>query len=400
MRLRTNQSSGRSDPLPRAGPPTGVAPERRHILLAMRWYRRQLHEGVAAYCREHRWVLDSLDHSPDLSHAKQWDGIILLHQSVPGFAGLLRRRVPVLTLAMDEQGRVRLPSVVQDQEAIGAMGALHLLERGYPKLLFCGYRDGICSARFQGLQQAARQHGAAVRQLVLPHRAPAGAGTDFTQQWLAARLREEEPPFAVLAAHDLLAMTVLDACEAANLRTPEQVAVLGVDNEEIICSCARVPLSSVDNDLFRHGYEAAQLLGRLLEGAAAPAHPILIPPRRVVVRASTDAIAARDSRLARILQHLHEHLNDPTLSVKTLGLRSGLSRRRLETLFEEAGLKPPGQVIHEVRLRRACAQLADGNQTVQQIAKACGFASPGSFGRYFRQVKGVSPEVWRRTGKH
>jgi LacI family transcriptional regulator len=249
------------------------------------------------------------------------------------------------------------------------------------------------------MRQAARDQGASIRQIVLPHRTPAGAGADITHQWLAARLRAEEPSFAVLAAHDLLAMTVLDAREAADLRTPEQVAVLGVDNDEIICGCARVPLSSVDNDLFRHSYEAAQLLGRLLDGEVAPAQPILIPPRRVVVRGSTDAIAARDPRLTSILQHLHEHLDDPTLSVKTLCLRSGLSRRKLETLFDQASLKSPGQVIHEVRLRRACAQLAAGDQTVQQIAAACGFASAGSFGRYFHQVKEVSPEAWRRVAK-
>lgn len=378
--------------------PSGAS-TRRHILLAMHCYRRQLHEGVAAYCREHRWALDSLDHSPELSRGRQWDGIILLHSRVPDFAGFFRLGVPVVTLAMDDSGRVRLPAVLQDQVAIGAMGALHLLERGYRRLLFCGYCDAICRARYEGLRRAVCEHGATVRKIVVPQRIPAGAGTNSRQSWLAARFRQEKPPFAVVAAQDLLAMTVLDACEEAEYRTPEQVAVLGVDNEEIICGCARVPLSSVDNNLFRHGYEAAQLLGRLMAGERPPARPLLVSPRRVVVRGSTDTVAAQDPRLAGILQDLHEHLDDPDITVKTLCLRHGFSRRALEVLFHKAALKPPGQVIHELRLRRACVYLAQGQQTVQQIASACGFASAGSFCRYFRQVKGTSPEAWRRGGE-
>ena len=363
----------------------------------MRYYRRRLHEGVAAFCRAQRWVLDSLDHSPDLNQANQWDGIILLHQRVPELQDLLRKQTPLVTLAMDESGGIRPPAVLQDHAAIGALGARHLLERGFRRLVFCGYEDAISHARYRGMRAEAQKQGAAYREVSLPHRAPATGGSDFIHQWLGAHLLGEATPFAVLAAHDLLGVTVMDACHAAGLKLPEEVSVLGVDNEEIICDCACVPLSSVDNNLFQHGYEAASLLGKLMRGEAPPDQPRLIAPRRVVVRASTDTIAAENPQLAAILQHLHEHLDDPNLSVKTLCLRSGLSRRTLEMLFSEAQLKPPGQVIHEVRLRRACALLADGDQTVQQIATACGFASPGSFGRYFRQVKGASPEAWRRA---
>jgi LacI family transcriptional regulator len=247
------------------------------------------------------------------------------------------------------------------------------------------------------MRAEAQKQGAAHREISLPHRPPASGGSDFIHQWLGAHLLGEATPFAVLAAHDLLGVTVMDACHAAGLKLPEEVSVLGVDNEEIICDCASVPLSSVDNNLFQHGYEAASLLGKLIRGEAPPDRPRLIAPRRVVVRASSDTIAAENPQLAAILQHLHEHLDDPNLSVKTLCLRSGFSRRKLEMRFSEAKLKPPGQVIHEVRLRRACALLTDGDQTVQQIATACGFASPGTFCRYFRQVKGTSPEAWRRA---
>lgn len=369
------------------------------LLLAMRWYRRHLHEGAAACCREQGWALDSLDHSPDLHAASLWDGIIVLHQSVEGFQGLFRKGVPVVTLAMNERGQFRLPCVCQDQHAIGAMGAQHLLEQGFRRLLFCGYRDAISHARFAGLRAEARKHQVSAHEICLPHRTPAAAGPEFLMRWLSSRLLKERPPFAVMAAHDLLGITVMDACRTAGLKTPEQVAVLGVDNEEIICECAQVPLSSVDNNLFRQGYEAAKLLGGMVRGIELPEEPVLVPPRRVIVRSSSDTIAAPEPRLAQILQYLHDQADDPEVNVNGVSARFGFSRRALGELFAQAGLKPPGQVLHEVRLRKACFHLEETSLSVNEVARRCGFASARSFCRFFRKLKGSSPETWRQTAK-
>jgi LacI family transcriptional regulator len=369
------------------------------VLLAMTWYRRHLHEGVAAFCRERRWALDSLDYSPDLENANLWDGIILLHQSVPALQKFLKKGVPIITLAMDEIGRLQTPAVCQDQEAIGTMGARHLLERGFRRLLFCGYRDAISHARFLGLRAESEQQHASYREICLPHRTPTSEESDYILRWVAAHLLEEKPPFAVMAAHDLLGVTVIDASLNAGLKVPEQVAVLGVDNEEIICDCAQVPLSSVDNSLFLQGYEAAKLLFQILQGETPPAKPVMVPPRLVVIRASTDTIAAQDARLAQILQHIHNQLHDTDVCVKGICARFGLSRHSLGELFSRANLKPPGHVIHEVRLRRACVQLAEGPTPINEVAKRCGFSSARSFCRFFRKMKGSSPESWRQQAK-
>ena len=371
-------------------------PKRLRILLVLRYYRRRLHEGVAAYCREHRWVLDSLDHSPDLSYANQWDGIIMLHQSIPDLQGLVRKHTPLVTLAMDEKGGIFTTAVLQDQEAIGVLGARHLLERGFRRLVFCGYRDAISHTRFRGMRAEAQRHGAAYREVSVPHRAPATKGPDFMLRWLGAHLLREQKPFAVLAAHDLLGVAVEDACRMAGLKMPQEVAVLGVDNDEIICDCAYVPLSSVDNNLFQHGYEAAKLLGRLMRGEKPPDRPILIPPRRVVVRTSTDTLAAEDPQLAAILLEIHEQFHACEFSVKHLCDRFGLSRRALGELFARENLKPPGHVIHDLRLRKACLQLGETTLRIKDIAATCGFSSVRSFCRFFRQRQGTSPEAWRK----
>jgi LacI family transcriptional regulator len=367
------------------------------ILLAMRWYRRHLHEGVAAHCREQGWALDSLDHSPDLHHANLWDGIILLHQSVKEFQDLLRKGVPVVTLAMNDRGRFQLPCVCQDQQAIGAMGGRHFMERGFARVLFCGYHDAISHARFQGLRAEAKKHGMSVREISLPHRTPSAAGSEFLSGWLSTRLLQEKPPFAVMTAHDLLGIAVLDACRAAGLKTPKQVAILGVDNEEIICDCSRVSLSSIDNNLFLHGYEAARMLGNLMLGREVAKSPVKIQPRRVITRSSSDTIAARNPRLAQILEHVHEKASDAGMNVKSVSALFGLSRRTLGELFHQARLGPPGQVIREVRLRKACFHLQESSLPVNEVAKICGFASARSFCRFFRQMKGSSPGIWRQS---
>lgn len=368
------------------------------ILLAMGFYRRQLHEGVAAYCREQHWILDSYDHSPDLDLANQWDGIILLHQSLPELQPFLRKTAPVVTLAMDDAGKFQTASVLQDQAAIGAMGAAHLLERGFKRLFFCGYDDAISHVRFRGMRAEAHRHGLKVQEVCLPHRSPTTKGVTYIFNWLEEHLLGAQPPFGVLAAHDLLGVTILDACKGTGLKVPEQVAVLGVDNEALICDCAPVPLSSVDNNLFQHGYEAAKLMGRLLRGES-PLQTALIPPNRVVVRASTDTIATESLQLANILQHIHARYGDVSLTVNELCHRFSITRRGLWEMFGQAKLASPGQIIHEVRLRRACVALTESSQTIQEIALACGFASVRSFGRYFRKVKGRSPDEWRRGAR-
>lgn len=367
------------------------------ILLAMVYYRRHLHEGVAAYCREHGWALDSLDHSPNLRASNLWDGIIVLHPELPELRLLFRKRVPVVTLANNERGQMQNPCVCQDQCAIGAMGAQHLLERGFRRLLFCGYRDAVSKERFQGFRLEAIKQGASVKEITLSHRTPRAAGSDSVFEWLSVHLLREQPPFAVMACHDLLGVTVLDACRLAELKVPEQVAVIGVDNEEIICECAETPLSSVDNNLFLHGYTAAELLGDIILGDKTSDASVVIPPRRVVVRSSSDTIATKETRLAQILQYLHNAVHNPDFSVKEISNHFGLSRRALGHLFLKAGLQPPGRVLHEVRLRQACFHLEATDNSVNEVARDSGFGSARSFCRYFRKMKGCSPTAWREN---
>jgi len=369
------------------------------ILLAMKWYRRHLHEGVAAYCKKQGWALDSLDHSPDLQRSNLWEGIIIIHHSVPEFKTFLHKGIPVVTLAMDAKGQMREPCVCQNQRAIGTMGARHLLERGFRTLIFCGYWDAISHQRFAGFRDEAERQEVAVEQICLPHRTPKAAGPEFIIQWLSKQMQKQSPPFGVMAAHDLLGITVMDACRLAGLKIPEQVAVVGVDNEEIICECAQTPLSSVDNNLYLQGYTAAQLLGQLMNGGRPPDAPVVIQPRRVAVRASSDTIAAEDPKIAQILQYMHEQVHNPDISVKALARRFGISRGTLLNMFAKARLRAPARVIKDIRLRQACYQLEHTDNTINEVAQQSGFSSTRSFCRFFRQMKAASPEEWRQTNK-
>jgi LacI family transcriptional regulator len=369
------------------------------ILLAMIYYRRHLHEGVAAYCREHGWALDSLDHSPNLRTSNLWDGIIVLHPELPDLKLFFRKGVPVVTLALDERGQMQTPCVYQDHPAIGTMGARHLLERGFRRLLFCGYRDVVSRQRFEGFRREAERHQATVKAIFLSHRTSRATGQNGIFGWLSVHFLRERPPFAIMAAHDLLGLTVMDACQMAGLKIPEQVAVVGVDNEEIICECANIPLSSVDNNLFLHGYTAAELLGQVISGEKSSGASVVIPPRRVIIRSSSDIIATRDSRLSGILQYLHDQEHNSSISVKDISSRFGLSRRALTDLFLKAGLQAPGSVIREVRLRQACFLLEESDNTVNEVARQTGFSSARSFCRFFRNKKGCSPAAWRQKAK-
>jgi LacI family transcriptional regulator len=360
--------------------------------------------GILDYAREqHTWVLQLNPGMADLGlrHLVGWpgDGVITNLRTTTEVAAARALKLPVVNLA----GSIRhtgVPRVMVDQEAMGRLAAEHLMSCGLSRFAYFGERAMWYShQRRQGFARCLGENGYGCS--VLDSTTGVGQPGPW-DQWMRPIerwLKTLRPPVGLLAVHDYAGTILIDACLRLGLRVPEDVAVVGVDNDVITCEFCEVPLSSVARSNREVGYEAASLLDRLMDGAPPP-EDILIPPEGVVRRRSTDAVATDDPQVAAAVRYIQEHLAERSCMdslVRTLSI----SHRSLEIRFQKSLRCTPREYISRRRVERA-EQLLAGNQKskLQSIAKACGFTGPRHLREVFRRVTGLTPAEYRRRAEN
>lgn len=289
-----------------------------------------------------------------------------------------------------------VPNLGTDDAAIGEMGAEYLMNRGFRHLAF----------RCESAPSPAgdRRYGGFLRRLDregLPCHPFAVANPDETPQqqeevdrltgeWLKGLTR----PVGVMAWNDEYGVRLIRVAERVGLRVPEEVAVLGVDNDEMLCELAKIPLSSVQPGADRVGYEAARLLDRMMMGDRPPSEPILIHPIHVITRRSTDILAVDDAVVAQALRYIRNHACDP-IFVGQVVKQLPLCRRAVERRFSEAMGRTMHDEIHRVRTDVARNLLQSTSMLIPEIARRAGFQDAKRFSRVFRKNVGVSPTEYR-----
>jgi LacI family transcriptional regulator len=294
------------------------------------------------------------------------------------------------------------PQVIVNHQEVGALAARHLRERGFHHFGFVGHPHHFYSTqRETGFRQAldparhslARYHERPTRSF--RQRGRLLALNEGLHRWL----RGLPKPVGVFACHDVWALQVVEACRLTGLRVPDDVAVVGVDNDDLLCELARPSLSSVVVPAERIGYEAAALLERLLERKKPPRKPLLIPPTGVVTRQSSDVLAGGDLEVTTALRFIRAHAHQP-LSVEDVLLLVPASRRSLERRFRTILERGIGEEIRRVHLERARELLATTALTVAEVAEQTGFASVHYLSRAFRKETGLSPTAYRRQSRN
>jgi len=266
-------------------------PSRRRILMFMDYYySTDLHRGVAQYALEAGWCLNASMYRGGRVPNFRWDGIVGCFQERDEFfdTHVKPMGIPAVSLTVTRA----LPSVLPNHRSIGALGAEHLLELGYRNFAFYFKESNTHELqRAEAFQE--RLNPAVHRFYRINHTATPRVRRQPGQSRLRVlrrRLRELPKPVAVMAPIDDLAVEVIETCEDLGLHVPKEVGVLGVNNDRLICDLTHVPLSSVDDDEYRIGYEGAALLDRLMRGARPPRRPVTIEPKGVVIRKSTDLL--------------------------------------------------------------------------------------------------------------
>jgi LacI family transcriptional regulator len=295
---------------------------------------------------------------------------------------------------------LRVPAVIADHEAIARLAADHLLERHFSHFAFVGVERALWSkirrdafaAYLRGNSLACHVYSPISRRRFME-------SWEGGQQDLAEWLQDLPKPLGVFAAHDLRALCVLDACRRIGLLVPEQVAVIGVDNDEALCKLADPPLSSVKIDFEYIGFESAALLDRLMQGKKVPRAPLAVRPQGVVTRRSTDVIAISDAITAQAMRYIHHHACD-RLSVQDVADHCGVSRRVMERSFSQfLGSSPHDQILC-AKVARVKQLLVETDYSLDTIATKSGFSHAAYLSALFKREIGQTPGAFRRAASH
>lgn len=393
---------------------TGKKPTPRVALLieSSRSYGRELLMGIARYVRIHGpWSIEFEEGDPGEQFPKwfarwKWDGIIA-RISTPEMAEVIRRTgVPAVDLSgiLPEAG---FPQIRSDERAVGSMAADHLLERGFKNFAFCGFNGTDWSdLRRASFERRISEAGFACHVFENPGSMQSASNADYEERgerherelmrWLQALPK----PCGLMACNDARGRQVLNCCRELGVAVPDEVAVIGVDKDEIFCELSDLPLSSVILNTQQIGFEAAALLARLMAGENAQSAFTWVKPIGVMARQSTDVLAIDDRHIAAALRHIREHACNG-LDVEAILKVVPLSRSVLERRFSQIlGTSPKAEILR-VRLERVCRLLAESDLSLAEVGHKAGFDHPEYMSRLFKKKMGITPGEFRKfPGTH
>ena len=355
-----------------------------HFLREERFYLR-----LAAYRRLNTYRASSVRRAVDKA-----DGLIGYLLDAHLADQLREASVPMVTLEAGLSPK-HSSTMNSDDRAIAKMAAEYFFNGGFGHLAYCGLGNLVWSIRrgeFFAEEVAHRQLEVHFHE---PRKVRRKLSGEEDQRHLAAWLEGLPKPVGVMACNDDRAQDVLEACEAAGLRVPAEVAVLGVDNDELVCSLCAPPLSSIALNFQWAGYEAAALLDKMMAGQDVGNEKIVYGPTHVEVRMSTDILAMEDRELAQAISFIRRHANRP-IRVEQVVATVAVSRRNLERRFHKVLGRSIYAEITRVRVEEIAKLLVETNQPVSSIAYALGFPGVHNLSRVFSREKGVSPAAFRK----
>ncbi len=386
---------------------------KRRVALLIEWsraYGRGLLSGIASYVRTHgNWKIfyaerRLCDQTPSWFKSWQGDGIIAHIENPTLLEQIQKRKIPTVNLYECEDTS-QMANVYTSEADVGRMAAEHLLERRLEHFAYCGL-PGLTPAAPRGKYFVERLAlaGYEVHQYENPH---------YSQTPYISRVEEYEllcedaltewidslpKPVGIMAINDVRAHQVLMSCSENGNTVPNEVAVIGVDNDELICELCQPSLSSIELDSRQVGFEAATLLDRMIDGQSPPEQTTRIGPKRVVPRQSTDVVAVADAETAAAIHFIREHacegISVNNLLEVTHLSRSTLQRRLLKTIGRSAKAE-----ITRVQLDRVQQLLTETDYPLAQIAPIAGFEYVEGMCNLFKRTLGMTPGQYRKQAR-
>ncbi len=368
----------------------GVQQNRKRVMLIQAWWRDGILHGVGRYAREHNWILDcQMRWNQRLPVEERYvsDGFIAyVGEEVTNVPHVIKyvksfaRPIVDLSCYGTHFNGIR---VAGDNFERGALAARHLISLGFQNLVFVRNEYGITQAkREDGFLDAAANAG--ITPVLIRH----------------ANLLRDLPtlprPLGLSSANDHTAISAINTCMDLGIHVPEEVAVVGIDDTDVICDLAPIPLSSVNFNDEIIGYRAAEMLDRLMNNEKLGQESIIVPSKGVTVRASSDTLAIFDLSTAKALRFIRSEFRRP-IQIKDIP-RNGRSLRWIQKQFQQhAGLAMIDELIR-LRLNHAKKLLTTTSMKVESVGYESGFSNRSHFATTFKKQVGSTPTTYRMAG--
>ncbi len=366
-------------------------------------YGREILRGIARFARTRgNWVFH-FEHAAttdvmigNIREMEDLDGVIFRYGTDAQLQAIRDLGVPAVRVGSG-QPDISFPDVQTNNRAVGKMACDYLAERGYQRMATVTFVDRAYSAeRTRAFIDSVQEQNLQVNELEMSDRQWDYTRVPQRSGLLVPWLKELEPPLGMFASNDEVGRHLADACRMADLRVPEDVGLLSVDNDEVLCELANPPLSSIELGAERIGYAAARLMARLLRSKKedAPA-PVLVDPVAVVTRRSSDPYGVAAGLVNEALRYIWEHASEG-ISVDDLVQTLDVSRRWLEVRFRRAIQCSPAARIRQVQVEKAKKLLAETDLLIPDVAEAAGFGDAKLLIAVFRRLVGMQPTAYRR----
>jgi LacI family transcriptional regulator len=361
-----------------------MATQRHRVLLIQAWWSKRILEGVAQYALEHNWILDCemgwTHHLPSHWHG---DGIIVYADKDAKIVRYVKRNhVPVVDLSTFND-YFKAHKAVISNEQITRLAVGHLKDLGFSRFgCVLASHHPIDLLRYQCYKKVVNANGDYCKLLPLKK--------------LAALLPSLPRPMGLLTTNDRYSIEAIRICTDSGYSVPGEFAVVGIDNTPILCDLTSIPITSVDPDFWQNGYQAAAMLDQLMQKKKVPQKPLVIPPKGITMRRSTDTLYIPNADATRALQFLRNNFLHP-INISQATRDTVTPIRVIQKVFRQYTGRTMVQELARLRIEHAKNLLKNSKHKIDSIARDCGFSSRTYFIRAFRRYAGMSPKDFRKT---
>lgn len=353
-------------------------------------------EGIANYNKLDHWLIRNVELHQDLPKIIQsWEPNGIIYTARAEAIHPVKRPKVSLFNFTPKKG---LCSVEIHQEKTGKLAADFLLNKGFRNLVFItGTMLPRATRRYEGFRETIQARG--LQTCFFENQCEHGMFpteelqeyTDCMGQWLNRQPR----PLAVFTVNDSHALHVLEACRQHNIKVPEEVAVLGADDNHRLCAIAHPSLSSIQLPYKQLGFEAARLLDAQLHKKTIQQHHVTLDPIEIVERHSTEILGIQDNAVVKALHYIREHRTRP-IRIADVAKHSGISRSLLQRRFQNILQRTPLEEIHRQKIELATDLLRNTLFNMDEIAEKCGLSDHAQFTKLFRRKTGITPSAYRK----
>lgn len=373
-------------------------------------YSRDIFKGIKTYAKSngtwlfnfmpvHQQTIKGIDGI--LQWANEWgaNGVIGQFYNLSKSDIAKFKKSGIAIISQDFKERLEgLPVITGAYRETGKLAAEYFARKGFRNFGFYGFSNIVWSReRLEGFREALSEKGFVVHNLEqeeLPTKELWQYQPDNLMQWLSSLPK----PIAIMACDDNQGQYICEVCRLLNIRIPEDVAILGVDNDQSICEFSNPPLSSIKQNAEKGGYDAAASMQQMIDSRTFHCENIYVPYINIITRQSTDIYTTQDPVISDLLRYIHTHINTK-INVQKLLKEIPISRRKLEKKFFTATHTSIYQYILHLKMEKFTERLLETNDSLVNVATELGLDDYKNISRTFKKLYGCAPNKYRQQNQ-